>query len=114
MITRLSFSLVVALSFTSVPLAAQSLDGLYDGWDCTQTSDQRLQISGATISFYESQCTITATYPIAGMTDTYVYDVQCAGEGQEWVNRFVITPNYDGGVILINDGLGQSYQRCGG
>ena len=106
----------LALLLSGLPLGAQSIDGTYDFYRCNTEfgNDGTLTIAWPVVTFYAGECTLTASTPIEGMENTFIYDAACSSEGENDTRRMVIVPNYDGGVVVIRDGFGQSYARCEG
>lgn len=108
--------LALFLALGAGPLAAQDINGVYDGHSCAAEfrSEDSIRIEWPALYFYESQCTLTSATLVPGMETTYVYEASCSGEGEAWTRSYILTPNFEGGVVLVQDGNGQSYERCGG
>jgi hypothetical protein len=97
-------------------VAAQGIDGTYDGLGCAAQfrSEVSVTVAWPTLNFYESVCTITGGELVPGMAETYSYTASCNGEGESFTRNYVIVPNFEGGIVIVQDGFGQSYERCGG
>ncbi len=113
---RLAAALGLGLGLLALPAGAQSVDGIYDGISCDGEirSELSIAITWPTIEFYESTCQIVGATPIPGLGGINLYQAQCSGEGAQFDRTYVITPDFDGGLIVVGEGYAQSYDRCGG
>lgn len=111
------FFMRLAVFFTvlAFPAAAQSINGSFNADQCglDYRNDLALDIAWPVISFYESACTITGRTPVPGLADTYAYSASCSGEGEEWMRSFLILPDATSGVVVVQDGIAETYRRCG-
>jgi len=88
-------------------------DGIYDAYDCTvPISDQRIEVTGNHLAFYESSCDITNPQSIPGLERTTIYDAACQGEGETWSTRFILMQTHDGGLASMDEIWGDHYERC--
>lgn len=88
-------------------------DGVYDAFDCTApVSDQRMELSGETLAFYESSCRLSNPQTLRGLPGPVLLDAACEGEGQRWTARFILMQTRDGGMALLQEGWGAHYARC--
>ncbi len=106
---------VLALA-TPAPATAQGLfDGLFRVGQCgAQPGDTEMTISGTHMQFYETSCDLSNPTPVHGMGDATLYDVSCTGEGENWTARYLVMSDWDGGVILVQEGLATTFSRCSG
>ncbi len=106
------FALLLALA-TALPAMAVALDGTYDTDCALEISDMRVTITGDSINFWETACSLTDPVNIRDMDGATLYDAVCEGEGEEWTQRVLLMPRHDGGLILVQSGVSASYDRCG-
>lgn len=76
------------------------------------SSDARLTISGDTIAFHESTCTLANPVAVRGMAGATLYDVTCTGEGETWTDRTLLMPGADGALVRLVQGHAFTYARC--
>lgn len=89
------------------------LDGTYDAFDCAPAvSDQRITLSGNTLAFYESSCTLSNPQALRNFKGAVLLDADCAGEGESWSIRFILMQTTDGGLSMMQEGWGDHYARC--
>lgn len=107
---------IAACVLFAFPAQAQGIDGVYDGFGCGNAfrSEVSVVVAWPTLTFYESACTVTAANVVPGMTETYSYTASCEGEGEAFTRTYVIVPNFEGGIVIVQDGNAQDYDRCGG
>lgn len=88
-------------------------DGTYDAFDCTiPISDERFELSGETLAFYESSCRLSNPESLRDLPGAILLDADCMGEGQTWSARFILMQTRDGGVAFLQEGWGGHYARC--
>ncbi len=88
-------------------------DGIYDAYDCAvPVSDQRVEIRGNHLAFYESTCEISNPQALPGVGNAALYDASCQGEGATWTTRFILMQTRDGGIAMVDEIWGDHYQRC--
>jgi len=88
-------------------------DGIYDAFDCSvPISDQRIEITGNHLAFYESSCDISNPQSIPGLERTVIFDASCQGEGETWTTRFILKQTQDGGLAMMDEIWGDHYERC--
>jgi hypothetical protein len=103
--------LCLSIGANAQPLSLR--DGVYDAFDCTVPfSDQRVELDGQSIIFYETSCERLATQPMPGIENAVVVDAACEGEGETWTSRMIFMPTGDGGIVMMNISWGDHYQRC--
>ena len=105
------FALLLALA-TALPAMAVALDGTYDTDCALEISDMRVTITGDSINFWETACSLTDPVNIRDMDGAALYDAVCEGEGEQWTHRMLLMPRSDGGLIRIESGIAVSYDRC--
>ena len=44
--------------------------------------------------------------------DAVLYDMECSGDGTDWIRRAMLMNASDGGLILVWDGYAFKYDRC--
>ncbi len=111
--------LAFILTALAAPLSAQSLDGRYywpdlnpaQACDPQAYSDGAITIAGDQIAFVESRCNLTNPVSVRGMDGTYLYDAKCTGEGEDWTERMMVYPTFDG-VAVLSRGWARTYIRC--
>ena len=71
--------------------------------ECRSNSygDGRLEISGNTMSFYESQCSLAPGRPLSDFPNGYIYSATCSGEGETYERELVILPGWDRDIEII-------------
>ncbi|AML53370.1 hypothetical protein [Falsihalocynthiibacter arcticus] len=88
-------------------------DGIYDAYDCSvPISDQRVEITGNKLAFYESSCDLSNPQSILGLERTTIFDADCQGEGETWTTRFILKQTQDGGIAMMDETWGDHYARC--
>ena len=111
-------SLVLAVLLAG-PAAAQSFDGLYRPatewgatWDCRTVGADggAIAIGEGVLRGVETYCRLTAPVAVRGMS-AVLYDMVCAGEGEEYTERAMLMTTPEG-VAIITDGFLSEYQRC--
>ncbi|WP_071675148.1 hypothetical protein [Nioella nitratireducens] len=76
-------------------------------------SDGVLEITGREILFYESACSLSNPEPVRGMEAAYLWDGQCAGEGESWTARYLIMPDWENGLVFVQEHWAATYAYCG-
>ena len=94
-------------------LALPALAGPYDGtWDFSEAacanpySDGRLTITDNILQFWESRCTLSNPTAIRDMPAATLYDAACAGEGETWNHRILLSSygaGYSSLLVLQNN-----------
>lgn len=111
----IGFALVFA-AWGPVGAAAGTLaikDGIYDAYDCTvPVSDQRIEVKGRHLAFYETTCETSNPQTLRGLDNTILVDAACQGEGETWTARFILMQTADGGLAMMNEVWGDHYARC--
>ena len=93
--------------------AAQGVSGTYQIGGCAPDGiETRISIIGDRIEFIESICTLTNPVAVRGMAGATLYDAVCQGEGEAWNFRLMLMPAEGGGLILVDEGHADTYQRC--
>jgi hypothetical protein len=100
----------VSAAVAAASASAQSINGRYDGYACQNNyrSQLAMDIAWPTLTFFESDCTITGN--VAGAANTYT--THCFGEGNEWNGQITLTPLANGNVIVNQNGASTTYNRC--
>jgi hypothetical protein len=106
----------VILALVGVPAAAVDIDGLYKlshDADCSTLGAQTgvLKIENRIFYGAEGQCRMTNPVNVRDM-DAQLFDMSCSGEGTKWVERAMVMPAVDGGLILVWNGYAFQYERC--
>ena len=105
--------IALGFAFTALaaPVAAQSINGSYDGYACQTEyrSQLALDIAWPEITFFESSCSITGS--VAGAANTYT--TSCSGEGEEWTGQIGLSPMAGGSLVVNLNGANTTYNRCG-
>ena len=103
---RLLWSALIFAMGTSAALAQSWPQGVF--WNSTLSEcgsspygDGRLEISGNTMTFYESQCSLAAGRPLSELPNGVLYSAACSGEGEYYQRELVILPGWDGGIVII-------------
>lgn len=95
--------------------AAPVFDGLWasnpDSCNAANTDMVPMQIIGDIIQHYESRCKIANPLLIPGMNGQ-VFDLVCAGEGEEWTSRGLLLLNEDDSIVYSHDGWSVIMYRC--
>lgn len=109
--------IVIFLAAIAISTAAssQSINGVYDisPEACTrEMSDGRVNVQWNNLGFWESACQLTNPTTVRGMQAGALFDLKCSGEGEEWASRALVGLDYDGGLIIYNDGGMSKYFRC--
>ena len=75
------------------------------------TDGGAIEIDGTTFRGVESECRMTRPVNVVNM-DAMLFDMDCAGEGEEWEARAMFMNANSGGLIMVWDGFAFEYDRC--
>lgn len=106
--------LSAALGLLAVPAIAGSIQGTWasNPADCSGVYPETLvKISGNSISFIESKCTLENPTALRGMPEAKLYDKTCSGEGSTWSERVLIGNDGDD-LLIYSRGYVSTYQSC--
>lgn len=112
--TRLILQLLAFTLFAPAAVASP-FDGTWatSAADCSAGyAEGRVTISGDSIRFVESGCTLTQPTGLRDMPEARLYDMQCSGEGMTWSERTFIGKNGEDGLLIYNRGYASTYLRC--
>ena len=102
---RLLWSVLIFAMGSSAALAQSLPQGVFSvafsESGCSSYGDGRLEISGNTVTFYESQCLLAPGRPLSELPNGYLYSASCSGEGEQYQRELVILPGWDGGIEII-------------
>ena len=105
-------TVLTALAALMIGAPAAAFDGVY-GETCVPDGDiVPMTIQGDMILFYESHCRMTNPVNVRDMGGAVLFDLQCEGEGETWVDRVMLQPRGDGGLIYVGRGFAAMLPRC--
>lgn len=114
MIRSITLAGLVSL-VTGAALAQNLPQGRYELNACSGNpySDGVMELNGSEILFYESACMVSNPEAVRGMAGAWLYDAQCAGEGETWTARYMIMPGWENDVVFVQEHWVGVYAYCG-
>lgn len=111
---QLVLFLGLALSVASASLIhAAGFDGNYAHPDCSNFyGDGKVVVRGSQINFHESVCDLRNPVSVRDMGNATLYDVDCAGEGEQWTTRFFLMRDSNANLVIVDDRGATTFPRC--
>ena len=108
--------IILGLGLLAAPAVAGPFDGVYRQTatsDCTHIGMDggALQIADGVLTGVESSCQMLRPVNVRDMGAT-LYDMECEGEGDTWIDRALMMEAADGGLIMVWRGYAFKYDRC--
>lgn len=100
-------ALAQELSFEGLWRANPTTDCAYTGGEGTA-----LKVEDGVLYGVGNQCTMTSPVDVRDM-QAVLYDMDCEGEDDDFVERAMFMEAADGGLYLIWDGIAFKYDACG-
>jgi hypothetical protein len=115
-----TFTTLVAIVIGTVAMATTPFEGVYlpvnadpTKWDCQNIGFEggAVAIEGNWLIDIENACELTNPTRVIGMK-AFLYDGQCAAEGEEYSERIMLMAQEAGRIFVIRDGSVNMWKSC--